>query len=411
MYGSKVNGELSQSQLQAARLGFLKYLRRKRFSEEFIENHGDDLFSIATVEYSRKLREGVEIERPGGWLIDCAWKRTKSFLEAEHRRPGLVSVEKAEEVLPDEETPTPEMTALEEDRIRKVHEAVAQLSEDQQRFLAYAYFEEKGVRDLARQLGWHPSRAQRFHEAARKQLKDLLGVESIDDLVIEIGLAAYVSIAVERSSGRQLPAGLEGAMDMVERTATDLWARAQDLARRLPLGGNAEPSATAVLGGTAGRAAGVCATAAAACLAATGVVGPGLGFLDRRGEPAGKSPVKRERVAKAPAATPLIPKLRPAAPADREPEPQPRGERDERRSTAGAAATTSAERRQRKANKAVRSALPESIPDASAEEEAAPFESLPTEPSTTETSESSSTASTSSSTADQVAAGQFSPSP
>jgi hypothetical protein len=90
MYRSgKVSGGLSQSQLQAARLGFLKYLRRRRLSEEFIDNHGDDLFSIATVEYTRKLREGVEIERPGGWLIDCAWKRTKSFLEAAPTEPRL----------------------------------------------------------------------------------------------------------------------------------------------------------------------------------------------------------------------------------------------------------------------------------------------------------------------------------
>jgi RNA polymerase sigma factor (sigma-70 family) len=410
MHRIKAKGELSQSQLQAARLGFLKYLRRRRLSEDFIQNHGDDLFSIATLEYSRKLREGAEIERPGGWLIDCAWKRTKSFLEAEQRRPSLVSAEKAEELLPDEDASTPETTALEEDRIRKVHEAVARLSEEQQWFLAHAYFEEVGVREMARKLGWHPSKAQRFHEAARQQLRDLLGVEKIDDLVVEIGLAAYISIAVERSSGRQWPAGLEGVVDMAERTATDLWARAQDLARRLPLGGNAEPSTTAVVGGTAGRAAGVCATAAAACLAATGVVGPGLDVLDRGGQPAERPPAKRERVAKAPAATPLIPKLRQVAPVSREPEPQPTGDRDERRSTARAAATTSTERRQRKANKAVRSALPESIPDASAEE-AGTVESAPSESSTTETSESTSTASTSTSTANQVANGAFSPSP
>lgn len=400
---SKVNGELSQAQLEAARLGFIKYLRRKRFSPHFIDNHAEDLFATATLEYSRKLTEGALIERPGGWLIDCAWKRTKSLLEAQQRRPHLVSSEKSEEVLADEDTPTPEEIAMEEDRLRKVHEAVAQLSEDERRFLAHAYFEGIAVREVARQLGWHPSKAQRFHESARRRLHELLGVDSVDDLVVEIGVAAYVSIAAERSSGLQVRAGGEAVLDLAARGASEVWARAQELARRLPLGGSAEPSTAAVLGGTAGRAAGVCATAAAACLAATGVVGPGIGGVSSEDERAEKPTATRERLAEAPSDSPLIPKLRTAAPT-REPELQ---EPEEGERSAGSATATASQRRQERAGQAVRSQSVESVATGSDEEiESAPVQSAPS----TEVSEPTSSVSSSSSpNPTEVANEQFAP--
>jgi len=203
MYGVKASNELKQEELEEARLGFIQFLRRKRFSPQFIETHGDDLFATAALEYSRKLAEGEEIDSPSGWLITCAWRRTKSQLEAEGRRPHLVSVDSGAQVA-DENSRDPEEAVLDDDRFRKVREAVDQLSVDQRRLLALSYFEGLTVREAGRALQWHASKAQRAHEGARRKLHDLLGVTSSDDLAVEIGLAAYVSLTAGATTGNLL---------------------------------------------------------------------------------------------------------------------------------------------------------------------------------------------------------------
>ncbi|HET7510585.1 MAG TPA: hypothetical protein VFJ65_10095, partial [Solirubrobacterales bacterium] len=98
MYGRKANSELKQAELEEARLGFIQFLRRKRFSPQFIASHGDDLFATAALEYSRKVSEGEAIDSPAGWMITCAWRRTKSLLEAQGRSPQIVSTDKAEAI-------------------------------------------------------------------------------------------------------------------------------------------------------------------------------------------------------------------------------------------------------------------------------------------------------------------------
>ncbi|HEY5977338.1 MAG TPA: sigma-70 family RNA polymerase sigma factor [Solirubrobacterales bacterium] len=203
MYGVKASDELKQEELEEARLGFIQFLRRKRFSPQFIESHGDDLFATAALEYSRKLAEGEQIDSPSGWLITCAWRRTKSQLEAEGRRPHLVSVDSGAQVA-DETSRDPEEAVLDEDRFRKIREAVDQLSVDQRRLLALSYFEGLTVREAGRALQWHASKAQRAHEGARRKLHDLLGVTSSDDLAVEIGLAAYVSLTAGATTGNLL---------------------------------------------------------------------------------------------------------------------------------------------------------------------------------------------------------------
>lgn len=210
MYMSEVSGELGKRELDAARLGFNRLLRCKRFSSQFIGNHAEDLFATATLEYSRKLAEGEEIENPAGWLIACAWQRTKSQLEAEQRQPRFVSAEKVG-ALVDECGQDPEDALLDQDRFRKLHEAVKELSVDQRRVLALSYFEGFTVREAGRCLRWHASKAQRAHEGARRRLHKLLGVKSADELEIEIGLAAYLSLAAERSGG--------AGIGVLERTA------------------------------------------------------------------------------------------------------------------------------------------------------------------------------------------------
>src|SRR5215203_506780 len=199
MYFKPVTAELSKRELEAARLGFKQLLRRKRFSPRFIEQHGDDLLGTATLEYSRKVDDGEDIKNPTGWLIACAWRRTQSQLEAEGRRPEIVSTEVTGPVA-DELSKDPEDALLSEDRVRKVREAVEELPVEQRRVVALSYFEGMTVREAARALDWHPSKAQRAHEAAKRRLQELLGVDDADALEIEIGLAAYGSVAADERS-------------------------------------------------------------------------------------------------------------------------------------------------------------------------------------------------------------------
>jgi RNA polymerase sigma factor (sigma-70 family) len=397
MYGRKANSELKQSELEEARLGFIQFLRRKRFSPQFIASHGDDLFATAALEYSRKVAEGEVIDSPAGWLITCAWRRTKSLLEAQGRSPQVVSTEKTEEI-EDELGRSPEDVTLDEDRLRKVQEAVDQLTVEERRLLELAYFEGMAVREVARELHWHPSKAQRCHEAARKHLHQLLGVDSLDELEIIVGLAAYISLA-DRAPTPHLPAGVEAVAETISRGIGHGWARAQDLARRLPFGGGAEPSATAALGGSAGRAAGVCATAAVACIA-SGVVGPGVGGVNLLGGGETAPPAKQRRVADTPQVAPLTPRSNPAPPP--EPKPQSSTGAEGRGSASGAA---SAERT-RHATQAVQSQSLESAAGGS-ELSSAPEATPAAESSPPPSSESS--ASSSSSTPTQVASQQFGP--
>jgi len=209
VYGTKVRDELSQAKLEEARRGFMQLLR-KRFSAQFIANHGEELFAKAALEYSRKISEGAEIETPVGWLITCAWRRTGGLLEAQGRTPEMVSTDLTAS-LTDDMSQSAEQVALEEDRFHRVHEAVDQLSKEERQLLELSYFEGMAVREAARELDWHPSKAQRCHEAAKRRLHDLLGVNSADDLQVEIGLAAYVSLAAEASTGGRITGLLDRA--------------------------------------------------------------------------------------------------------------------------------------------------------------------------------------------------------
>jgi RNA polymerase sigma factor (sigma-70 family) len=390
MYGRKANSELKQSELEEARLGFIQFLRRKRFSPQFIASHGDDLFATAALEYSRKVAEGEVIDSPAGWLITCAWRRTKSLLEAQGRSPQIVSTDKAD-AIEDELGRSPEDVTLDEDRLRKVQEAVDQLTVEERRLLELAYFEGMAVREAARELHWHPSKAQRCHEAARKHLHEMLGVDSLDELEIIVGLAAYISLA-ERAPAPHLPAGVEAVAETISRGIGDGWARAQDLARRLPFGGGAEPSATAALGGSAGRAAGVCATAAVACIA-SGVVGPGVGRVNLLGGDETAPPAKQRRVADTPQVAPLTPLSTPAPPREQKPQSSTGAE------GRGSASDAASAERTKRATQAVQSQSLESAAGGS-EVSSAPVESAPVAESST---------STSSSTPTQVANQQFGP--
>ncbi|MGD9734929.1 MAG: RNA polymerase sigma factor [Solirubrobacterales bacterium] len=348
MYRDVVAEELSRGQFDSARLAFLQVLRRKRMSPQFIERHAEDLFAQACFEFSRQLGEGKQIAKPVAWIVTCGWHRTVGLLETRDWRPQLVSTERVGELGEDEVTP--ESDFLDEDRYRKVREAVERLPDYQRRLLALSYFEDESVREAGRRLNWTPSKAQRAHEAAQRRLHKLLGVEKSDDLAIEIGLAAFLSLAGEnRAPHLRLLSGVEAASDALlhplrslegagrlireqfvpragsperPRAVAELGhrallganhpgtllersgRRASELGRRLFTSGAAEGSAAAAEGG--GRAVEVCKAIAAVCLLGGGAVtGALLGGGHHQGQGAPRPQTHRTALARP---TPHLPR-------------------------------------------------------------------------------------------------------
>jgi len=255
MFRKAVNDGLSGAELEAARLGFNQLLRRRRFSAQWIGRHGEEMFGQAALEYSRKLAEGERIENPPGWIIECAWRRAKSELEAEERSPDIVSTEKSRP-LAERVEPGPEETLLDFERFAKVRAAIGELSVDRRRILALSYFEGFSVRQAGERLHWHPSKAQRAHEGAKRQLHELLGVGTADQLEVEIGLAAYLSLTTGALGAGRFPAvralverGTQKAVEglaAVKQHAASAYSRAVD---PTPLAGAHPGTVAAVVAG------------------------------------------------------------------------------------------------------------------------------------------------------------------
>jgi RNA polymerase sigma factor (sigma-70 family) len=223
--------DLTPSQYRAAELGFYGLLRRKGMGQ-FLDNHGEDLLQQACFEYTRMIRAGKEVRKPVAWIVLCAWSRTKRILEQPNWRPRMVSTESVGEFSGDGSS-GPEEDFLDEDRYRKVREAVEQLPEYQRELLSLSYFEGESVREAARKLDWTPSKAQRAHEAAQRALLKHLDVESSDALEIAAGLAAFLSFAPDGCAPvPQLVGGFEAAVDSVARHVSHLGERGLDLVGR-----------------------------------------------------------------------------------------------------------------------------------------------------------------------------------
>ncbi|MDX6608241.1 MAG: Sigma-70, region 4 [Solirubrobacterales bacterium] len=290
MYRPSEDAEPTGAQMERARSVFIGWLWRGNLSADFIHNHADDLLGEAHGEYVKAVRRGEEIEDPVGWTVFCAWRRTNRRLER-----GPEAHEFASEKLPelaDPDAPTPEGEAEERDRVRKIREAVRQLRRDQQQVIALTYFEGQTLRDAAKTLGWGYGTAYRRYKSAVEKLEKhfrAMGIESSDDLWIEIGVVAslvatgphqpfHVHLMEMAADKAEHLTG--GAWETPSHLAADAWARVQDLARRFNLGGSGDAAGVVASSG-AGRTAGVCATAVVACVVgASGAIGPGIGLFE-----------------------------------------------------------------------------------------------------------------------------------
>ncbi len=262
-----LEGALTEEQLSDARRGFERLLRGKGFSREFIESHAADLMSRAVTEMAAKIKRGDTIHKPAGLLVTIAYRRTQNFLESKERGPAFVGLEAVAE-LPAEEDGTPEAATLDKDRVAKVHAAVKRLTVEERKLVALEFFQRMNLSQAACELGWDESKARRRHKAAMNHLKELLGVESSDDIAFDIGFLCWLSVAFGQQEGFSLGREIE-----------TLWQRAEDLvlvgadkAEHLAHKANArlggDPSAASAVTGM-GRAAKACGVAAL-CVATAG---------------------------------------------------------------------------------------------------------------------------------------------
>jgi RNA polymerase sigma factor (sigma-70 family) len=164
--------DLRRSDLEDAWQGFCQLLRAKGFSQHFIERDGEDLLGQAQLELLRALAAGTRISNPTGWIIHCAWRRTQNLLEERGRRGETVSDNALAPLRSGEPTPEQELAAR-ADSVR-VQEAVRSLPFAEREIVRLIYGRRMSCRRAARLLGWHPSKAQRRHEAALIRLRPLV---------------------------------------------------------------------------------------------------------------------------------------------------------------------------------------------------------------------------------------------
>lgn len=314
---------LDADQLRAIEIGLRARLRTRRIPEAFIERNLEDLVQEAIAEYTRARERGDEISNPGGWIVHTASLRAIDAVRRESREIDVPDEVMAED--PDQSSPPSEEEAIEHLQVEELHHAMGRLSVSQRRALSLAFFEEKTTREGARALGWSESTFRRRRDSAVEALRKRLGVTAPE---IEVGLAAWLSLSAGQGQPHRVLEPLASIGDAVRAGFAGTGDKARDLVSRFLSSGGGEATISAA--GPVGRAAGICATAAVAACAASGVIGPGLGGIDLvdRGEGT-KSPVREAQTAERPKSEPRSPRTM-VAESTSSPETQPHPEATKR---------------------------------------------------------------------------------
>lgn len=335
---------LEPNQLQAVAFDLRRKLQAHDLSDPFIERHADDALQQALAEYAGACERGQEIVNPGGWVVQVAYRRAIDQLRRERRepRPGAATASASTNgaSLPTDEE------AIQHVEAEQLHRAISKLSVAQRQALSLYFFEGKTTRGGADALGWSEPTFRRRRDSALQTLRERFGVEPDDRTAIEIGLAAWLSLAGAGGPAHRLPDQLIVAADTLRGGATALVDRIRELAVRFSPSGGSEGIAAAASGPFA-KTAGACATAVAAACAATGVIGPGVGGVDLLHRTESKPPV-RERAAAAPLVGPD--RSTPSPNSDRPTETAPpRKERTSREEASASTSDAQTQRAQRRA--------------------------------------------------------------
>lgn len=275
---------LDADQLRAISAALPGKLRAHQVSEAFIDRYTEELVQQALTEYARACEQGQAIDNPGGWIVNTAFLRAIDQLRREEREgTAPLSIEAALEVTDGTSAP-PDEEAIRHIEAEQLHRAIRKLSVPQRQALSLYYFEEQSSRQGADALGWSEPTFRRRCNAALRALRERFGVietvpEPGDRTAIEVGLAAWLSLAGTQGHAGRITDQLAVAADSVRSGVTGLADRVRDFATRLLSSGGGEGIVNAA-GGPIGKTAGVCGAAAAAAMCVTGVIGPGVGGID-----------------------------------------------------------------------------------------------------------------------------------
>lgn len=274
---------LDADQLRAISAALPGKLRAHQVSEAFIDRFAEELVQQALAEYARACEQGQAIDNPGGWIVNTAFRRAIDQLRREEREGSPLAAEAALEVT-DGTSASPDEEAIRHIEAEQLHRAIRKLSIPQRQALSLYYFEERSTREGADALGWSEPTFRRRRNSALRALRERFGVikpvpQQGDRTAIEVGLAAWLSLAGAQGRAGRVTDQLVAIADSVRSGVTGLADRARDFAARLLSSGGGEGIVNAA-GGPIGKTAGVCGAAVAAAMCVTGVIGPGVGGID-----------------------------------------------------------------------------------------------------------------------------------
>jgi RNA polymerase sigma factor (sigma-70 family) len=275
---------LDADQLRAISAALPGKLRAHQFSETFIDRYAEELVQQGLAEYARACEQGQVIDNPGGWIVNTAFRRAIDQLRREGREATApLAVEAALEVTDGTSAP-PDEEAIRHIEAEQLHRAIRKLSVPQRQALSLYYFEERSTREGADALGWSEPTFRRRRDSALRALRERFGVikpmpQQGDRTAIEVGLAAWLSLAGAQGHASRVTDQLVAIANSVRGGVTGLADRARDFAGRLLSSGGGEGIVNAA-SGPVGKTAGVCGAAAAAAMCVTGVIGPGVGGID-----------------------------------------------------------------------------------------------------------------------------------
>lgn len=342
---------LDADQLRAISAALPGKLRAHQVSEAFIDRYTEELVQQALAEYARACEQGQAIDNPGGWIVNTAFLRAIDQMRREEREGSPLAAEAALEVTDGTSAP-PDEEAIRHIEAEQLHRAIRKLSVPQRQALSLYYFEERSTREGADALGWSEPTFRRRRNAALRALRERFGVikpvpQQGDRTAIEVGLAAWLSLAGAQGHAGRVTDQLVAIANSVRGGVTGLADRVRDFAARLFSSGGGEGIVNAA-SGPVGKTAGVCGAAAAAAMCVTGVIGPGVGGIDLLHEgSATKSHPAHERMAHAePQAQVRRTHLTPEATA----KPEPAARSTHRSSSSGGGAEARARRATRAAS-------------------------------------------------------------
>jgi RNA polymerase sigma factor (sigma-70 family) len=306
-----------------------------KYPPKWIAEHATGLLSQANIEYAEWLEENRPAANPVGWLLNCVRWRARDLYDSEQRKPPTASIESFFH-LADETTPDPEQQALENDRKRRLAEAISHLPPKEQKLLALVYYDGLSIREAGRRLGWRKSAADRHHKEAMEKMLALVGGDRrllTPPWVGAAALAAVTSAAPLRGLTDAALTPFREAFAIATEAAEVGAHSAAELSRRvLPF----TEAGNAAAASSAGRAVAQCG--AAAGIAACGLLAAPTVERGIEAVLPSSPPPTRERTRAAdvnprptPVETPPAPKAaappaRPIAPAD-DPDPAPRQQR------------------------------------------------------------------------------------